>query len=244
MAIASDDNPWSMDEPADQQQPYFDLSTGGAGGSFARDQKSDHGPQSRFLGKSDRANETIIPKSYPLGGSAAAGQGAQKSDKEQYFGYAGPQPKIGQGHFGPTDSSQFGAFPPARSGGYNKKRSAGTGGSGKGVQFGGKSYGAFPPKEAAPVDAIQQQWQAFLKSRANSQRNKSSAFANVAPPPIPEPVPQSSYSYRGYGTRIAPGYGASGYGLGGYGPGGLGAGYGPMLGNPGMPGPTMPGFMW
>jgi hypothetical protein len=246
VAIADDDNPWIMDESSNRQQPYFDLSAGGAGGSSAEGQKSGQSSQLQLLGRSGRARESIVPKSAPFNRGQV---GSDKEDRDQYFGYAGPQPKIRQRDLEPTDRNRFGTFPPVSGMVDERRNSSMSARSGSSVQYGGKSYGAFPPKEGRPIDRERQDWRAFQAQRARQRQRQARAFGNVAPPPVPEPAPM--YAYPSLGNGMRPGYGtgygtgiAPSYGNGANGLGGLGAGYGPSLVDPGMLGMTMPGFMW
>ena len=185
--------------------------------------------------KGDRANESTIPKSLPNGESMGWQSAPGKGHRDEVYGYAGPQSGY---QSGPRITEQM---PAAR--------------AGNGVQFGGKIYGAFPPT-GARRDKIQSQNPPNIQGNVRGvQGQRSGAFANVPPPPIPDAAPRAQilpFPYVGYGraqgygtpygTRIAPNGGNGQPGSGGLNYGSRG---GPTLSNPGIPsGVFGPGFMW
>ena len=262
-ATASDDNPWSMDVPGEDARPDYNLNSKGAAGSFARRQGDVRNNQPLPHMQGAGPKETIIPKSRTLGEGKAWRSGPGKGNRDQIFGYSGLQPQKGPEIGEQMDPARFGAFPPA-SGEVKEQNEFGASDRKKGsVQFGGRSFGAFPPKESKPVDRERQQWLRFQRERQIRRQQRSKAFANVPPPPVPEPLPERAYAYPygygGYGIysglgngigldpRIgADGLGRSVYGGDAFGLGGLstGAGLGALPVAPGLPGFGMPGFMW
>ncbi len=229
IVIASDDNPWSMDVPGEGQQPYYDLNGTSSGGFVGGNQAIDSkiAPSTQMRGA--RANESIVPKTLP-GGEPMGWQSAPgKGHRDEIYGYAGPQ---SGSHAGPRITEQKPA-------------------AGNGVQFGGKIYGAFPPMGARTKNRQSQNPPIIQGNVRGVQGQRSGAFANVPPPPIPDAAPRAQilpFPYvgygraQGYGTRIAPNAGT-----GPPGSGGLSYGYrgGPTFSNPGMPpGVFGPGFMW
>ena len=230
VVIASDDNPWSMDVPGAGQQPYYDLNGTSIGGFVEGNQRGGNKIAPRAPMKDDRANESIIPKSLPSGEHMGWQSAPGKGHRDEVYGYAGPQS-------GPRILEQM---PAAR--------------TGNSVRFGGKIYGAFPPT-GARTEKRRNQNPANIQGNARGvQRQQSSAFANVPPPPIPDAAPRAQilpfpYGYgrtqgygTPYGTRIAPNAGSAPSGSGGLSYGSRG---GPTLSNPGMPrGVFGPGFMW
>lgn len=232
--IASDDNPWSMDEPADGQQSYFDLSRDRAGNWPDQGLQGDRYSGSEFLsGKSEKRKKITGNSPFDRRGrTGKSGSGHQ----EQLFGYAGPRPGADQqGTSGGVP--RYGAYPPedSHSGkSAGARQSAGETGS---VRFGGKLYGAFPPGEEKPMNTERQEWLAFKAQRERLRKRQSEAFSNRLPPPVPEPAPQQIRPYGGYGQL--PGYGV--YGVPGA--GGVGQ-YGLLPVDPLVPGLMIPGLMW
>ncbi|MCP4935274.1 MAG: hypothetical protein GY927_13975 [bacterium] len=229
--IASDDNPWSMDEPGEGQHSYYDLN-GTSSGSFVGGNQgignkiAPHVPM-----KGDRANESTIRKTLP-GGERKGWQSAPgKAHRDEIYGYAGPQS-------GPQ------AWPPIT-------EQLPTARIGRGMEFGGKIFGAFPPTGERTKKRHMQKFPNIQGNVQGVQGQRAGAFANVLPPPIPDAAPSGRilpYPYveygreQGCGMRIAPNV-CNGqlrtrglnYGFRG----------GPTLSNPGIPpGVFGPGFMW
>ncbi len=235
VVIASDDNPWSMEVPGEGQQPYYDLNGMGSGGFVGDNQAIGNKNAPRAPTRNDGANESTIRKTIP-GGEHMGWQSAPgKGNRDEVFGYAGPQ---SGSRVGPRITEQM---PATRDGGS--------------VRFGGKVFGAFPPR-GARSEKIQSQNAPNIQGRVRGdQGQQGGAFANVPPPPIPDAAPRTRilpYPYLGYGA--APGYGTpygtrnapdAGAGLPGSGGLNYGSRGGPTLSNPGMPpGVFGPGFMW
>ncbi len=245
-AIASEDNPWAMDEPANRQKPYYDLGSGAGSGPFVPPTGAQAGAKP--------------PSALPgLHGNVERG--------DRFFGYAGPQSGAGAAGSGQMENGQPAPGQSAPDWPASGRSAGETGGQsrtfqdeppGGGVRFKGRLYGSFPPLEKKSTERERQEWQAFQRFKARQKKRQSSGFANVAPPPVPEPGSRLIYPYAGYG--LAPGYdpgayGAGGYGLPGfapgpyYGVGGLFPGmpgplYGPVPVDPGILGLTLPGVMW
>jgi hypothetical protein len=253
MAIAGDDNPWSMDEPGGRQS-YYDLNSGETDNAFLPQQKTVGQARHLALPSGKRPNESTVSKSVDPSGRKSWQSGPGKGDREQYFGYAGPEPRIHQRNVVPMDRSRFGKFP-SLSGSGGDKATAGMSTRMNGsVQFRGQSFGAFPPLDNRKVDRENQRGQAVWRDLQKRRQRPLSAFANVPPPPVPDPVPERVFPYAGYGrvpgvqvpygTGLAPDPGAFGYGAGlVYGPSGSSLAN-PGLVDPGMLGLPAPGFMW
>lgn len=239
VVIASEDNPWRMEESGERQQPYDNLNVEGAGGPFNQGQgmSGRAEPSPRQWG--NRQNESIVPKSSVPKGSKTWQSGPGKGHRDEVYGYAGPQPKIRQRNYETMDRSRFGAFPPVKGMDGGRQSNGAPQQKRDGVQIGGRSYGAFPPLESRQRNRERQQRQKALRENLRRLRLQSSEFANVPPPPIPDPVPERArpYPYSGYGS--VPGYG-TGFATGL----GMGTRYGPSLVDPGMLGLTAPGFGW
>ena len=251
LAIASDENPWSMDEPGQEQQPYYDLNGGGAGGPVE--------PRLPVIGK--RANEITVRKSLPYGKPFGWQSAPGKEHRDEIYGYAGPQPSRVQSNTGPTDETRFGAFPTV-SGTGGRTETGGRIGARQqygtpatksgGVRYKGKSFGAFPPigSRAGQKKQPQQSPPRIQRNAPVGQKQATRAFSNRLPSPIPEPAPERILPYPyvgygaplGYGTQYGTGLAAPGMGMPGL---GYGSGRAPAFSNPGIPpGVFGPGFMW
>ena len=220
VAIASDENPWSMDAPGEGQQPYYDLNSSGPGGFVDSGQRAVDGVPPRSFSSGQPANESTVPKSLPNGERIGWQSAPGKGSRDEVYGYAGPQVERPQ----------------------RDRRS--TARIGKGIRFGGKNYGAFAPIEPRANVHQRQPAQNIQGNVQGIQRSRAKAFANVPPPLIPDAAPAARllpYPYGGYGR--SPGYGLP-YGTRIAPYAGNGA-QGPTLSNPGMPpGAFGPGFMW
>ena len=245
VAIASDENPWSMEEPDDKSQLYFDLNDGRVNSSvsakpgFVQSRDGKPKKQGQHL-KGTRRTMAPSPGGQKLNSSVGKRQGGN-----QFFGYSGSQTNanIGKTDPGPTDHNRFGAFPSEN--GHVKEATQGTPDrTPGGVQFKGKSFGAFAPKEKGPEQNLRLQLQKNLIERQRLLRQGASGFANVLPAPIPDVVPQAVFPYPYPNPRYGPlpGYG-SGTGL----PFPLGGGVpgnntGSLRVDPGRYGFSPPGF--
>lgn len=242
-AIASDDNPWRMESPAESrqyvrpgdvvrspdtpvwgmqgdrqtEQPYFDLNRNGL-------QKRDgyRQPQQSPAYAGDAAGGRTVQGIWPAqpeGGRRAVPAPGQRPDTPpaerrvfdggrltEDYGYAGPDRDYGAGDGRGLTAPQYGDFPPLE--GSNRRNGGGTG---AGVEFGGQYYGAFPPLERKPAGQDRRQRWDQTGVTTESGRERTSEFANVPPPPVPDPVPDEAYPHAGYG--VTPGYGAGRYGL-------------------------------
>ena len=245
LAIASDENPWSMDEPGQGQQPYYDLNGGSASGPID--------PRFPVIGR--RANETTVPKSLPSGEPFGWQSAPGKGHRNEIYGYAGPQPNRGQSNTDPTDETRFGTFPSVSGtvGRTGTRQQYGTPATKSGgVRYRGKSFGAFPPigSRAGQPKQPQKSPPSIQRNAPVGQKQGITAFSNSLPSPIPEPAPKRvlPYPYVGYGAPL--GYGrqyGTGFAVPGMGAPGLGYGSGraPAFSNPGIPpGVFGPGFMW
>ncbi len=194
--MASEDNPWRMDDPDQGVPSNYTLNNRGgfdgskrAWGAFPstsqENRKSGYG-----------SGETIVPKTRSgsafLKGTGVASQertwqvAPGKTARDAFFGYAGPQPKkAGKSRAAP----RFGAFPPANG------RFEGTPSfriikpSQGGIQFGGKFYGAFPPL-GGRARQRQRQQKLFRQKKHHLRQLPDVAFPNILPPPVPAPLPE------------------------------------------------------
>ena len=176
-AFASDDNPWSMQETDDKPGLYFDLDGRVAAGPLGQTPK-----------------ETSRAKSPALKGRATSSGASGKQNRDQLFGYSGAPPKKRQVGPEKIDAGRFGAFP-SQDGSTKEAMKSGSPTTAKGgIQFGGKSFGAFPPKEKKADRDLRHKLQKNLMERQRLLQQGSSGFANVLPRPIPAPVPATRLS--------------------------------------------------
>jgi len=194
--MASEDNPWRMDDP-DQGVPFnYTLNNRGDFESSKRAWGAFPSTTQENRNSGSGSGETIVPKtrsgSALSKGTGSASQGRTwqvapgKTARDEIFGYAGPQPKkAGKSQAAP----RFGAFPPAN--GHLEgapsfrmiKPSQG------GIQFGGKFYGAFPPLDDR-ASQRQRQQRVFRQKKNSLRKLPDVAFPNILPPPVPAPVPE------------------------------------------------------
>ena len=208
-SVASDDNPWRMDDPDQGVPSQYDLQrkkdqerSFQAGGSKVS-------PEYEERNKLRRPGETVVPKSR----SGSLGSGAANSNdpgrswqaapgkraRDEVFGYAGPQP-------GGTAKSRnvpgFGAFPSLDEGRARRRSPEDKKSLQGGFQFGGKFYGAFPSMDNRASDIERRQRRLREQNRRAGNRPQA-VLPNVLPPLIPAPVPGWSY-YNPYPGMVLP----------------------------------------
>ncbi len=189
-AVASDDNPWRMDDTDQGDPSSFRLhKRGGQEGLKPAWEGGSIGSQNGAPGH--RPGETIVPKTgaggadhFPQERTWQVGPG--KTARDEIFGYAGRQPEETGERQAP---SRFGAFPPAN-GRFETTPSFRTiKPSQGGIQFGNKFYGAFPPLDDRASKRRRQQ-RPPGQNKYHRQMPPRVTFPNILPPPVPAPLPE------------------------------------------------------
>lgn len=204
-AFASDDNPWRMDTPRDSRKitPPGEFGRNpnnpvwGARGQKQAVQPSYEDSNQGVRGDNSRRQQPAVP---------AQNDEFDRGRLNNDFGYAGTGQDGRHGSERDPNRAHYGEFPPPDGEErFEAGRDAG------GVKFQGRYYGAFPPLVKKPAALDRQQWRDEAGRETGDQRQGTSTFTNVPPPPVPEPLPEGAYPSPGYG--MPPGFGTGPYGM-------------------------------